>query len=272
MHRKKLQLIILLLLLCLWIIWGNTAVAVTVYPIYTSELGDAFYGYRIAQVSDLHNAEFGKENQILLDLLRNMDPDIIVITGDLVDSKRTDISIAAKFLQQAGTIAPCYYVSGNHEAQLKSSEYQELNQALTLAGVTILHNKTILLSKDGHNIALTGMAEPGIPPEGSESIPTPPQWDAYHILLAHHPERFTDYSQAGYDLIFSGHTHGGQIQIPVLGGIFAPGQGLFPRYDAGEFANDRTQMLVSRGLGNSLFPFRINNRPEIVLAELYPSH
>lgn len=244
-----------------WIAWGNTALTVRELTVASPTLPENFSGFRIAQIADLHNAEFGDGNRRLLALLAEADADIIVITGDFIDSRRTDIGTALDFAKQAAALAPVYYVTGNHEARIAA--YAQLETGLTAAGVTVLRGQTAELTRNGQSIRLVGMDDPAFGPSD------PPAGAAdFTVLLAHRPERFAQYAASGFDLVFSGHAHGGQVRLPFVGGLIAPGQGLFPAYDSGLYAMDGTQMVVSRGLGNSLFPFRVNNRPELVLATL----
>lgn len=273
-NRKKLIrfsiLAVLLLALVLWIIWSNGALTVTEITV-TGTLPDAFRGYRIAQVSDLHNADFGDKNGKLLTLLKECAPDIIVITGDLVDSRRTDIDVALAFGREAVKIAPTYYVTGNHEARI--SQYSVLRDGLMSAGIIVLENDALTLEQDGSAIQLLGLMDPsfgGSTAAALEALMT--DSEAYTILLSHRPELFDTYVQSGVDLVFTGHAHGGQIRLPFIGGLAAPGQGLFPEYDSGLYSQGATNMIVSRGLGNSIFPFRFNNRPEVVVATLLPNH
>lgn len=262
--RKHPVLCVLLLVflgLLLWSLWGNTALTVTAYPIRHEEIPDRFDGFTIAQVSDLHNAEFGKDNEKLLALLEEAQPDMIAITGDLVDSRKTDLEVAVAFAREAVKIAPTYYVTGNHEARI--AQYALLKTALTELGVVVLENESLLLQREQDTVTLTGLTDPdfGIPwPELS--------CDTYQIVLSHRPERFDLYAQQELDLVLSGHAHGGQFRLPFVGGLYAPHQGLFPEYDAGLFTEGDTTMVVSRGLGNSLFPLRFNNRPELVIVTL----
>ena len=268
----------LLLLLCVWTVWGNTALSVNFLRISSDRLPAAFSGFRIAQVSDLHNAEFGKGNVRLLKALSENAPDIIVITGDFVDSRRTAIDIAVHFAEQAVQIAPVYYVTGNHEARLP--QYAALRAGLEAAGVTILEDEAVQLSRDGESITLIGLSDPSFARgadmfgDASDMVSTKLKdlmegESGYTILLSHRPELFDSYAACNVDLVFSGHAHGGQFRLPLVGGLIAPNQGLFPKYDAGVFLTDNTHMVVSRGLGNSIIPLRFYNRPEIVIAELY---
>ena len=250
---------------------------VSTISISSSHIPAAFSGFRIAQVSDLHNSEFGKNNTELLKLLSESRPDIIAITGDLIDANHTDVGIALGFAQESVRIAPTYYVTGNHEATC--SQYGDLKAGLEEAGVIVLEDEAISLERGGETIALLGLADPDFTVKGDMFGEVPAMVSTklknligdesgYTILLSHRPELFETYVDGGIDLVFSGHVHGGQFRLPFIGGLVAPNQGLFPKYDAGLYTDGGTSMVVSRGIGNSIIPFRFNNRPEIVLVEL----
>lgn len=259
-----------------WVAWGNTALVTTELSVKSGKLPAAFDGFRIVQVSDLHNASFGEGNAELLERMEQAQPDCIALTGDLVDSRHTDVDAALSFAREAAKIAPSYYVTGNHEARLEDLE--QLLTGLEEAGVTILQNESILLDREGHSIVFSGVEDPsfhddhplhdteGIWERNLESLS--PEEGRYTILFSHRPEFFDLYEKLGFDLVLAGHAHGGQFRLPGIGGLWAPGQGLFPEYDAGLYQQGGTAMAVSRGLGNSLFPFRVNNRPEIVAITL----
>ena len=279
LSKKRVILIVsvvLLVGLSVWTIWGNTALEINEYTIMSDKLPEAFLGFRIAQVSDLHNAEFGEGNKKLIELLSQTDPGIIVITGDLIDSRHTDIEIALNFVRQAIKIAPVYYVTGNHEARVR--EYTELKTGLADAGVIVLENQQVQITREGESITLIGIDDPSFQEDylfgdaasvsASALSELQNESDSYTILLAHRPELFDTYVDAGVNLVFSGHAHGGQFRLPFIGGLVAPNQGFFPEYDAGLFFEGVTTMIISRGVGNSIIPLRFNNRPEIVVAEL----
>ena len=279
MNRKKRVLFVVvfvLVVLIVWTLWGNTALEVNEYEVVSDRIPQGFEGFRIAQVSDLHNAEFGEGNEKLIQLLSQTDPDVIVITGDLIDSRHTDIEIALDFARQAIKLAPVYYVSGNHEARVR--EYEDLKMGLAEAGVVILENQKVQISREGERITLVGIGDPSFQEDylfgDSESVARQAiddlqnESDGYTILLSHRPELFDLYVDTGMDLVFSGHAHGGQFRLPFVGGLVAPNQGFFPKYDAGQFTEENTTMIVSRGVGNSIIPVRFNNRPEIVLVTL----
>lgn len=265
----------ILLILIVWTAWGNAALELNTYTISSRGLPDAFDGYRIAQVSDLHNAEFGGGNQRLLDMLREAEPDMIAITGDLIDSRKTNIAVALAFAEEAVRIAPCYYVSGNHEARV--TEYRELKAGLEAAGVTVLDDARVEIEISGKSITIIGVNDPSFLADYLTSdaavmdrkLSELSSEDAsFTILLSHRPELFDTYAAHDMDLVLTGHAHGGQFRLPLIGGLIAPNQGLFPKYDDGLYSEGNTNMIVSRGLGNSIIPFRFNNRPEVVLIEL----
>ena len=269
-------IVIVLITLIIWIALSNKALELNTYRIESGDLPEAFDGFRIAQVSDLHNAEMGKDNEKLISMLENAEPDIIVITGDMIDSRNTNIDIALAFSEKAAQIAPCYYVTGNHEARV--SEYDELQEGLIQLGVTVLENSKTELVVSGEKITLIGVDDPSFQTDylfgDDESVmkskldELTSEDDGYTILLSHRPELFETYVDSGVDVVFSGHAHGGQFRIPFVGGIVAPNQGLFPQYDSGLYTEGNTNMLVSKGIGNSIIPFRVNNRPEVIIVEL----
>lgn len=283
-HRKKLPkhfavftVGVLAAILIIWVIWGNTALMISPVTVSGERIPSAFSGYRIAHVSDLHNAEFGKKNAKLLQLLSESKPDMIAITGDLVDAQRTDIEIALDFAKEAVRIAPVYYVTGNHEASME--QYEELKSGLEKNGVMVLEDSAIKLEHNGEAITLIGLSDPNFSLRGDFFGEVPAmvstklgnlisEESGYTILLSHRPELFETYVSCNVDLVLSGHAHGGQFRFPFVGGLVAPNQGLFPKYDAGLYKDGNTNMVVSRGLGNSIIPFRFNNRPEIVVVKL----
>lgn len=247
----------------------------TEYTVTDKNLPEGFDGFKIAMVSDLHNATFGESNSKLLSAVEKSVPDIIVITGDLVDSSHTDISVAVDFAERAAEIAPVYYVSGNHEAWLPPELYESFITKLTDKGVKVLANEKLNLQHNGDFITLIGVDDPdfgeadyifestvGNLTENSEN---------YTVLLSHRPEFFDLYCQTGVNLVLSGHTHAGQIRLPFIGAVIAPGQGLFPEYDKGIFCDGDTSMIVSAGLGNSVIPFRLCNQSELVIIKLSAS-
>lgn len=279
-NKKKLIFIIAILviiaIIVVWIGVHNKSLEVNRINILSEKIPEGFTNFRIAQVSDLHNTEIGDDNEKLIARLKKSEPDIIAITGDLIDSRHTDIETALEFAERAAKIAPCYYVNGNHEGRVLA-EYEKLKKGLSELGVTILENKKIEITNGDDTISLIGINDPkfrmklvddtmdqNVAYQLSEVVSDN---NNYKILLAHRPEYFKSYA-GQVDLVLSGHAHGGQFRLPFVGGLVAPGQGLFPEYDSGLYTEENTNMVVSRGIGNSIIPFRINNRPEIVVIEL----
>ena len=276
MKRKwKIMLYIgipILLAMIVWIIWGNKALELNAYTVTSADLPTSFDGFRIAHVSDLHNTEMGENNEKLLAMLRDAKPDMIAITGDLIDSRSTDIPLALRFVEEAMKIAPCYFVSGNHE--LRIAEYEEFLQSLTDLGVVILDNTQTEIIRNGEKITVMGLRDPNLEMQAFDGdAPAIVQQylhaeEGFVLLLSHRPELFEVYVKNEIDLALTGHAHGGQARFPFVGGLIAPQQGLFPKYDAGLFEQGDTRMIISRGIGNSAFPFRFNNRPEVILITL----
>lgn len=264
-------IVIFIITVILLIAHGNSDLQIREISIKSEKIPESFNNFRIAQVSDLHNAEFGKENKKLIEKLKKTDADIIVVTGDIIDSSKTDVSVALDFSKKASEIAPTYYVSGNHEAAVSSTEYENLKKGLINAGVTILQNSVTEIKIEEDAITLIGINDPLFEierkPMSQRIEEIVPDNDNYKILLAHRPEYFKEYCKFA-DLTFSGHAHGGQFIVPFVGGIVAPGQGFFPKYYDGLYSKEKSNMIVSRGIGNSIIPFRINNKPEIIVAEL----
>lgn len=278
-NKKRIWLFFLVVIVIgsIWIAWGNTALELNEYQINSDKLPASFRGFRIAQISDLHNAKMGKNNENLLKRLEEAKPDIIVITGDSIDSYHTDVEVSLQFMEKAVSIAPCYYVTGNHEARLSREVYLDFEEKIEGYGIEVLHDEAILLERDGEHLAIAGVDDPSFSSKhngirySNMSNYIQELFDedeGFQILLSHRPELFDDYVDAGVELVFSGHAHGGQFRLPFIGGLVAPNQGLFPEYDAGLFSEEGTNMIVSRGIGNSIFPIRFNNRPEIIVVEL----
>lgn len=269
-------IVALLVVLTIWLIYENRSIVVTEYKVESELIPEGFSGFRIVQISDLHNEVFGKDNSRLLEKINEANPDIIVITGDLIDSRRTDVDVAIRFAEKAAEIAPTYYVTGNHEHRIPQ-DYERLKSGLILAGVTVLENESIPIERNGDIINLVGLHDASFLNQGedlhfesilAEKLTQLAHDTSYDILLAHRPQYFEVYAESSADLILSGHVHGGQFRLPFVGGLYAPSQGLFPEYDAGEFDDKGTVMIVSRGIGNSIFPIRLGNRPEIVTVVL----
>lgn len=280
--RKRKRWIVLAalcaLLACLipYLLWANAALTVSHVEL---DLLPGEGSFTIAQVSDLHNAEFGGGNRELLAILEEAEPDLIAITGDLIDSRRTNPAPALAFLEGAVELAPVCYVTGNHEFRAYDA-YQDLKSHMEELGVIVLENESMVLEEVP--LRVIGLDDPSFgvrsdPSATPEQIlqgaltalaPQAGEEDLRTVLLAHRPEYVELYAQHGADLVLSGHAHGGQVRLPGVGGLYAPGQGFLPAYTSGLYQIGETSLVVSRGLGNSLFPLRVNNRPEVVLVEL----
>ncbi len=260
-----------LILLTAFLIYDNQNIEVTYTEYRHDGIPESFDGFTICQISDLHDATFGSHQETLITKVRESDPDIIVITGDLIDSRRFDLDVAMDFVIGAKEIAPIYYVSGNHEAA--TNNYTTIKQSLVQEGAMVLDNESRFITVGEESIEIIGVSDPLFHSTDylEEILKTHEESPHFQILLSHRPELFSLYVRYGVELTFSGHAHGGQIRLPFIGGIVAPGQGLFPEYDSGLYEEGNSAMYVSRGLGNSLFPLRINNRPEVVTLVLKAS-
>ena len=261
-------ILILIAALIAWAAIDSRNIDVTRFTV--SGAPEAFSGFKIVQISDLHNAEFGTDNQKLIDILKSEAPDAIVITGDLIDARRTNTEIAESFARRCMEIADCYYVPGNHEARLGGT-YDAFESALIADGVNVLRNGSVRIRKEMDAIRIVGVDDPAFAKASDEITNLDAALEAlssddFTILLAHRPELIDEYS--GFDLALCGHAHGGQIRLPGIGGLYAPGQGFFPRYTSGNYTVGDTEMIVSRGIGNSAFPLRVNDRPEVVIVTL----
>ncbi len=256
-------------------IWENHAVRSNTVEVASEKLPAAFDGFTIVQISDLHNARFGKDQEKLVALLKAAQPDLIAITGDLIDKRRPGMQNALRFVERAVAIAPVYYVTGNHEA--KSKEFPLLKEALGRLGVTLLLDQTVPIERGGAHIALAGLSDARFVTAdkakfaavSAQKLSAFLPKEGFTLLLAHRPELFAVYRAAGADLTLCGHAHGGQFRLPLVGGLIAPNQGLFPEYTAGLYREEGKCMVVSRGLGNSSIPIRLNNRPEVVKVVLH---
>ncbi|WP_054708807.1 metallophosphoesterase [Bacillus sp. JCM 19041] len=241
----------------------------TSYTVESAKIPPEFNGFTIIQLSDLHSKEFGESNHRLLNVVQEKEPDAVFVTGDLIDSYTPNNGEGVFLMEQLVDIAPVYFVTGNHEWRLGIVE--ELQEELETIGVEVLRNQATTISKDGATIELIGIDDPDSNPDYAPVEFTTIALKAfqsdneqYQILISHRPEMLSAYKDAEMDLVFTGHAHGGQIRLPIIGGILSPGQGLFPDFSEGVHKTNDTSMVVNRGLGNSLFPLRLFNRPEVI--------
>lgn len=274
--RTLFSVILIAVVISLFFLWQNNDITITRFDYNNGKIPKEFNGYTIAHISDLHNKEFGKNQKRLLKEVEAISPDIIVVTGDLIDRRKYDLDTAIAFINGAMKVAPVYYVSGNHEAW--SGDYKNISQELLSCGVHILDDNKIKLIKGEAAIEVLGLSDPDFLTysymDGTNSSKLEERLthlsdnSFFQILLSHRPELFELYVNENIDVIFSGHAHGGQFRLPFIGGLVAPDQGLFPQYTSGSYIQDQSTLFVSRGLGNSIIPVRIFNRPEIVTVTL----
>ncbi|MCJ7842177.1 metallophosphoesterase [Lederbergia sp. NSJ-179] len=278
MARKIFIFILCILAFWLFLEVNNNWLQTTKHTIESEKIPKAFDGMKIIQISDLQDATFGEGQSRLIDKIAQYQPDLIVITGDLVDSNRYDLSNSLDLIEQLTSMTDVFFVLGNHEVAV--NKVDEMTDTLSSYGVHVLRNQAINLKKDHKLISIVGVDDPLMrgnesPDEAMEkmlgealsSVPT----GAYTILLSHRPELINVYAGKKVNLVFAGHAHGGQMRLPFIGGLFAPGQGWLPKYTSGQHQQGETTMIVSRGLGNSLIPYRIFNRPEIIAVTLKSS-
>lgn len=277
MKKKILTIgIVFFLLLFGWTLYENKTLQVTEYEIDCSSHPE-LSGFTIAQISDLHNEEFGEGQKKLLNMVSECNPDVIAITGDFIDCRHPNVDIAIEFIEGAVDIAPVYYIPGNHERWV-FKEYKDLCQRMKEAGVHLMTETQEPLFYNNNEIVCMGIKDPDFydaAESDTKKLLTREVINEFEyteedftLLLSHRPELFDIYTEAGINLILTGHAHGGQFRLPFIGGLAAPNQGLFPKYDAGVFSENVTHMVVSRGIGNSIIPIRFNNPPEIVFVKL----
>ena len=267
-----------------FVYYNNNHIEVARYTLQSNKIPDAFSGYRIVHLSDLHSKYFGENQEKLVAKVKAQKPDIIVFTGDLSDGKTKLVEPCLALMKELVNIAPTYYTYGNHEALLLYEEaYQGFFKNIEALGVHMMNSKSMTLktASTDDTINLVGVPDPiAIPLPNKifqysdheertkvlleETMATVKNTDTYTILLCHRPEYINTYSNFPVDLALCGHTHGGQVRLPMLGALYASGQGLFPKYDTGIFKKDNLTLLISSGLGSSTtIPFRILDFPEI---------
>ncbi len=264
----KISVIVACVIFAVWVLLTNILVSFTEYTLRYSSLPDGLEGFKIAQVSDFHNNDMWGVKDAIVGGIREQKPDIIALTGDLADSNDTKIDVALQLVEELCTIAPCYYVTGNHEEWMQDDEFDRLLKGLSECGVTILRDEMVTFSKNGEELVIAGIDDP-LFSQGICSIPEIAGNDErFTLLLSHRPEYYSAYKSSGVQLVLSGHAHGGQFRLPFIGGVYAPHQGFFPEYDGGIYQDGDFALAVSRGVGNSVLPVRFNNAPEVVIIEL----
>lgn len=240
------------------------------YEVKSQKLPESFDGFKIVQLSDLHGAEFGEDGMELVEKVKELEPDMIALTGDFVTDEG-DLAAVKKLAARLTELCPVYFVSGNHE--FGSGLAIKVRNILERAGVKYLSNEYLTISRGEDEILLGGVEDPlayadMLSPDELAQKMNDAAPDAFKILLGHRNYWMTEYPELPVDLIFCGHAHGGLIRIPGVGGLIGTDRRLFPDFDAGEYNNGRYTLIVSRGLGNSVPIPRVFNRPEIVCVEL----
>ncbi|MCT1776883.1 metallophosphoesterase [Brachybacterium sp. p3-SID957] len=283
----SLALLLAIALLAAWLLWDNRRLDVTTYrvPLLGTAASSAGSGtgpagpVRIAQISDLHAADFGTFTDRLLDATRASEPDLIALTGDMIDVRTRDLTGVLDLASELSSLAPTYFVLGNHEAD--SPLREEFLAGLEQAGITVLRNEAEVVTLGGTELIIAGIDDPRVD-RADGRIASSARSDAalaLHglgaetdelpiILLAHRPELLEDYARTEADVVLSGHAHGGQVRLPVIGALFAPHQGWLPELTNGVHTREGTTIVISRGLGNSIAAVRVNNPRELVVLDL----
>jgi len=272
-------LIIFVLTIGILLYDSNTRLVTTEYTLYFENLPQSFDGFRIVILSDIHAAVFGENNEQLISMVADTEPDIIAITGDFVDkygrlNSDEQLAVAENIIKSIIPIAPVYYITGNHEWEGGSAALiWPLLEMLEEHDVYVLRNRFTRLTRDDDMIVLAGTDDPNGPadmmkPDELVRRIHDAEPDAFLVMLQHRNENLELYSSLGVPLVLSGHAHGGYIRLPFTDGLLGTQRDWFPTYTSGIYTKDDTTMLVSRGIGNHLIIPRFLNNPEIVVAIL----
>lgn len=265
---RHIVILFLLIFVIAYVIYGfcDTKLTLTLYDYHNTKLPEEFNGFKIIQISDLHHKNFGKNQEQLIDMIRKEKPDIILLTGDIADEEHTNMKPIEDMLVGICDIASVYYVSGNHELYNKAKkQYDKLEELFDEYGVMDIDDETVEIEKGNASIYLHGEKY------RNKSIAKHMEYvdeSKFNILMYHCSDAFDLINNFGYDIIFSGHTHGGVVKLPFIGGLVGNGGELFPKYDSGAFIHEKCTMFSSSGLGDTKFP-RFNNPPEVLSVTLY---
>lgn len=258
---------------------NNYAFRVKNLEISSDRLPEAFHGYRILHISDLHNTNYGPKNISLIQAVEKIDPEVIFYTGDMIDNKTIDQCSFIHLARGLSKKYPSYYIYGNHEEELSKEEKAKLNVELENAGITFLQNEKVLLNKHNEEISLYGLNLPNkflrrtYDDQGAlqlskediiKRIGEPDK--GFSILLSHNPLYFEAYADYGADITFSGHVHGGMIRVPLAGGLLSPDRSLWPKFDKGHYTIKDKNLVVSPGIGGA--KLRILNPPTLYHVKL----
>lgn len=256
------------------LVWAGLDTSLTVQT-YTVESGKVDAPVRLALLTDLHSCDYGEGQRELLEAVEEQDPDLVLLGGDIVDDgPEMPEERALDTVEALAERWPTYYVTGNHE--YRTGRAEEIKELIAGRGAVVLEGTCGLVTAAGQTLQICGVDDPAVGAavwqSQLENVTAAQEGDVCSILLSHRPERVADYTGRGFDLVLSGHAHGGQWRIPVLGaGLIAPNQGLFPRYTGGTYDLEGTTLVVSRGLAreSTRIP-RLYNPPEVVIIELAP--
>ena len=278
--RKRAFLIILLILVisaAILVFDSNTRIVTTEYELIYPNLPEQYDGFRIVQLSDLHSSEFGKDNTRLIEKVRAAKPDIIAVTGDIIDRYQIkkpvekQLEVAEALVTALVPIAPVYYVTGNHEWD--SGAIRPLLDMFEECGVHVLRNQYQRLENGGGSIIIAGAEDPNGPADGIKPADFVEKIFAdegsnFIVMLTHRNNTLPLYSSLGVDLVMCGHAHGGIVRLPFTDGLVGPNFDFLPTYTNGVYTMGTTNMIVSRGLGNHIGWPRFLNNPHIVAAVL----
>lgn len=268
---RRISLLALLVFILVFLFWQSNHRLQTEFFSYSFDrLPDGWNESRIVVLTDLHSSTFGSEQEALLDTVAETKPDVIVLIGDMADAD-SDLSLLPPLAEGLSAIAPSYYVTGNHE--WGAGIVNTVETSFRDGGVTVLQNEFVPLDRNGDTIWIAGIDDPlgyadKKPPEQvAEELRTAHPED-FAILLAHRNTRYEQYDPLGFDLILSGHGHGGLIRLPFIGGLISTERKLFPKWDSGLYTDGQTPLFVSRGLGNTPHTLRLFNRPQVAVFTL----
>ena len=289
--KKKYWFLILAILAAsvIWNVYWNSRIVVHTYTHVNEEVPQAFDGFRIVQLTDLHSVRSEKQGQLVYDMICGQNPDVICVTGDLVDSRYyakhgvEGEALTLALMEKLITLAPVYFIYGNHEMiLLDDPQNNAFKNALEKLGVQNINNELVCYQRqeDGDKVYIGGLQDPStlykdyryafLSNNGErmeamlDAVTVGVRNEEFFLLLSHRPEYLEMYDQYPVDLVLTGHAHGGQFRLPFIGGVYAPGQGFLPKYTAGLYETDDLEMYVGTGIGNSVIPVRIFNPPEIL--------
>lgn len=274
------------ILMYLYTKYNVNTLEVTKYVVENKKVPKEFDGYNIVQISDLHSKLFGENNKKLIQKIKSLNPDIVVVTGDLIDGENNNYNVALDFMKEISKLYRVYYIIGNHEQKslIKKykDEYKDYFNKLHQIDFVNLDNNKVEIVKGDSNINLYGLTVPyscykylfdnqettSIDIDFLEEKLGKVDREQFNILLAHTPFYFDEYEKWGADLTLCGHVHGGIVRLPIVGGLLSPDRKFFPKYDLGEYIKNKSTMIVSKGLGGSKVLIRVNCKPEIVNIKL----